>query len=139
MKRAFIAGVLLGVLAAIAVTPSAAEARPPPATLPLMLNGQATQIGVIVTDGGYTVVPVKVDGGALTMPVGKVVRIQCAQAACIGTSPTTSCGGTSLAENAGELVAAGTARTFLLKDETGSTISVMTPSGGTTCPVWKIE
>jgi len=139
VKRAFAIGAVLGLVAAFVVAPRAAEARPAPGVVPMQLSGYATQIGVVVTDGGYTVVPVKVDGGALTMPVGKVVRIQCAQAACIGTSATTSCGGTSLAENAGELVAAGTARTYLLSDATGSTISVMTPSGSTTCPVWKVE
>lgn len=139
MKRAFIVGALLGVLAAIAVTPQVAEARPAPGVVPMQLSGHATQIGVVVTDGGYTVVPVKVDGGALTMPVGKVVRIQCSASACIGTSATTSCGGASLAENAGELTSANVAKTFLLKDDTGSTLSVMTPSGGTTCAVWKVE
>lgn len=139
MKTAFLVGLLLGVVGSVALSSGIAEARPPPQAVPLYLNGSATQIGVIVTDGGYTVVPVLPDGGALTMPVGRVVRIQCAQAACIGTSATTSCGGTSHALNAGELVAANTARTVLLSDTAGSTISVMTPSGGTTCAVWRLD
>ncbi len=139
MKTALVLGFVLGLALAFVVMPGAAEARPAPGVVPMQLSGHATQIGVVVTDGGYTVVPVLPDGGALTMPVGRVVRIQCAQAACIGTSATTSCGGTSHALNAGELVAANTARTVLLSDTAGSTISVMTPSGGTTCAVWRLD
>lgn len=139
MNKAFMVGVLLGLALAITVAPGEAEAaRPVPGVVPLKLNGSATQIGVFVSDGGYSVAPVKVDGGALTLPSGAVMRIRCPANVCIGTGSTTSCGGTSLAENAGELVLANLPHTIILKD--GSpTLSLMTPSGGVTCPLWKLD
>ncbi len=138
MKTAFLVGLLLGVVGSVALSSGIAEARPPPQAVPLYLNGSATQIGVFVSDGGYSVAPVKVDGGALTLTGGSTVLIRCPANVCIGTGSTTSCGGTSLAENAGELVLANLPHTIILKD--GSpTVSLMTPSGGVTCPVWKLE
>lgn len=140
MKRAFITGVLLGVLAAIAVTPSAAEARPAPGVVPLQLNGVGTQIGVIVVDGGTGgAIATKVDGGALTLPAGRVITIQCSAAVCVSTGSTTaSCGGTALSENAGEYVEANKSFTVVLPDSSPK-LSVMTPSGGATCPVWRLD
>lgn len=138
MKRpGLMIAMLVGAALGIALAQSA-EARPPPQAAGLVTQGKATQIGVIVTDGGYSVVPVKVDGGSLTLTRGMVIRVQCPAIACMGTSATTSCGGTSLAENAGELVAANTAKTWILPDDTPA-FSLMNPSGGNTCPFFKVE
>lgn len=139
MNRAFIVGVVIGVLAAIAVVPRYAEAaRPPPGVLPTFLNGQATQIGIFITDGGYSVTPVKVDGGTLTLTGGAVVRVRCPASACIGSGPTTRCSGVSLNENEGELIAANTAFNVVLKD-TSPTISLFSPGGPNTCPFYEVR
>lgn len=139
MRQAFLVGALIGVVAAFVIAPSLAEARPAPGVVPLQLNGVGTQIGVVVTDGGYSVAPTLVDGGALTLPAGRVVTVQCSAAACIGTgATTTSCGGTSLAANAGEYVEANKSFTVVLPDATPK-LSVMTPSGGATCAVWRLD